>query len=224
MSIADRTAEILLTTKCIQFSPNNSFTLTSGRSSPVYVDCRRLIAFVEERRQIVQFWKETLLERLLGLPFDCIAGGETAGIPYGAFLAEALDKPMAYIRKSPKGFGCNASIEGNLKAGERVLLVEDLATDGRSKVRFINAIRTIGAKVAHCVVVFEYGIFADKTNVLAETGVTLHSLATWKDIMAYATNHASFSEDVLEEVQKYLDAPNEWHPSKRLKLKDFDQE
>ena len=210
MSKAEETAKILLDTQCVRFSPKAPFTLTSGRQSPVYVDCRRLIAFVEERRRVIQFWAELLQERLSDMPFDCVAGGETAGIPYAAFLSETLGLPMAYIRKKPKGFGRNASIEGNLYEHDRVLLIEDMTTDGGSKVGFIEAIRTAGARVAHCAVVFEYGIFPEKMHVLRDMGVTLHSLATWHDIMRYARKQNLYEVETLTEVQRFLDAPESW--------------
>src|SRR3546814_10136010 len=85
---------------------------------------------------------------------DCIAGGETAGIPFAAWIAERLGLPMLYVRKKPKGFGRDAQIEGAFREGSRVLLVEDLATDGGSKLNFVDAIRRAGAEIAHTFVIF----------------------------------------------------------------------
>ena len=99
-----------------------------------------------------------------------VAGGETAGIPYAAFIAERLGLPMLYVRKKPKGFGRDARIEGDLKDGQRVLLVEDLTTDGGSKVNFVEAIREAGAECAHTIVVFYYDIFKRLKDFLAKTG------------------------------------------------------
>lgn len=223
MTRASETAKILLETQSIQCSPDKPFTLTSGRCSPVYVDCRKLIGFVEERRKIMRMWKELLLEKFPDLPFDCVAGGETAGIPYGAFLAEALDKPMAYIRKSPKGFGRNAGIEGNLSAGERILLVEDLSTDGGSKLRFVESIRLAKATVSDCIVIFDYGIFSGKNDYLSKAGITLHSLANWEDVLLYARENNSFTPEALEELERFLAAPDAWRPKGQMHLESFDQ-
>ena len=96
-----------------------------------------------------------------------MAGGETAGIPFAAFLAALAKKPMVYVRKQPKGFGRMAQIEGELKPGKRVLLVEDLATDGGSKLVFIEALKKAEAKVTDCFVIFHYGIFPQSIEMLA---------------------------------------------------------
>ena len=216
------TAKILLETGAVQLSSEKPFTVSNGRISPIYIDCRKLIGFVEERRRIIEMWKEMLLEKLPDLPFDCIAGGETAGIPYGALLAEAMEKPMAYIRKSPRGFGHKTSIEGNLKPGERVLLVEDLSTDGGSKLYFVDALRKAEAQVTHCVVIFDYAAFNSKSALLTKADITLHSLAKWPDILAYADEQNIFTPEQVAEVEAFLASPDTWAPHNRLKLESFD--
>jgi len=97
--IAKESAKILLSTESVLVNTKDPFTYTSGAKGPVYVDCRRLISFVDERRQLMKFANEMLSD----LNVDYVAGGETAGIPYGAFLSEELGKPMLYVRKKPKG-------------------------------------------------------------------------------------------------------------------------
>jgi len=99
---------------------------------------------------------------------------------------------MQYIRKKPKGFGRNAQIEGDLHDGGRALLVEDLATDGRSKVNFCNALREAGQRCDHAFVFFFYGIFPQTQALMAELGVTLHYLTTWRDVLAAARESHSF--------------------------------
>ena len=113
-----------------------------------------------------------------------MAGGETAGIPFAAWVADRLNLPMQYVRKKPKGFGRGAQIEGKLDAGQRVLLVEDLATDGKSKVNFIKALREAGGKCDHCFVIFFYDIYPTSAKIFGDLGVTLHWLTTWKDCSA----------------------------------------
>ncbi|MEE8392741.1 MAG: orotate phosphoribosyltransferase, partial [Rhodospirillales bacterium] len=152
------TAKILLEIGAVNFRPDEPYILTSGWASPVYIDCRRLISYTNQRRRVIEM-AVSLVERAVGFDrIDFVAGGETAGIPYSAWIAEAASKPMLYVRKKPKGFGRDAQIEGDLKDGARVLLVEDMATDGGSKAVFAEALRKAGAEVADVFVVFFYGV------------------------------------------------------------------
>ena len=141
---------------------------------------------------------------------DGIAGGETAGIPYAAWISESLDKPMLYVRKKPKGFGRNAQIEGNLTEGQKVVLVEDLATDGGSKINFVKALRAAGADVSDIFVVFFYGIFPGAWETLNKSYVNLHYLCTWHDVIYVANEGQYFSSDTIEEVQQFLTDPVGW--------------
>jgi orotate phosphoribosyltransferase len=151
-----------------------------------------------------------MLNRRAGVEaFDAIAGGETAGIPFAAWIADRLGLPMLYVRKKPKGFGRNAQIEGDLKEGQRVLLVEDLATDGGSKLNFVQALKTAGARIAHTFVVFHYGIFPQSVASLKAEGVALHGLATWWDMLE-AAERRGYGAAALADVRAFLDDPNAW--------------
>ena len=206
--IAKKSAKILLSTQSVLVNAKEPFTYTSGAKGPVYVDCRRLISFVEERRQLMSFAKEILS----GCKIDYVAGGETAGIPYGAFLSEELGKPMLYVRKKPKGFGRMAQIEGYFKEGTspNVLLVEDLQRDGGSKVPFVEALREAGAKVTDAFVVFHYGTFPKSEERMKELGLTLHALCTWWDILDVAREEKIFDKATIESVEFFLKNPDEW--------------
>ena len=213
-SVPSETAEItagtLLGIRAVLIRPEEPFVLTSGRASPVYVDCRRIISFPRARDRLMELAIETL-ERAAGAEaFDVVAGGETAGIPFAAWIAERLDLPMIYVRKKPKGFGRNAQIEGTFEEGARVLLVEDLATDGGSKLNFIEAIRQAGGKIAHCFVIFHYGIFPQGAAALGEAGVALHALATWWDVLQVAEDRGELAEQAAQEVRAFLEDPDGW--------------
>jgi orotate phosphoribosyltransferase len=207
---ARRTAEILLKIKAVHFNAAKPFILTSGRASPVYIDCRKPIAFVAERRELVKMLHEKITAAAGANAFDAVAGGETAGIAYAAWLAETYNLPMLYVRKQPKGFGRGAQIEGEFADGARVLLVEDLATDGKSKVNFIEALRKAGAQVQHASVVFFYGNFPKAEETFKNLGVSLHHLCTWWDMLAYARSANAFDAHTLNEVEKFLHNPEEW--------------
>jgi len=185
------TARLLLEIEAIHCRPENPYIFTSGRASPVYIDCRKIISFPEARAKIMAH-AHKMIEKTIGWnKIDVVAGGETAGIPFAAFLAALSKKPMIYVRKQPKGFGRMAQIEGELKPGKRVLLVEDLTTDGGSKLSFVDAIRDTGASCGHTAVIFYYGIFADTVPKLRDHGVELHWLATWWDVLAEARRRAA---------------------------------
>jgi orotate phosphoribosyltransferase len=203
-------ASILLETNSVHFSPDEPFTFTSGRKSPVYIDCRRLISFPRARAKLMDLGAEMITRRIGYESLDAIAGGETAGIPFAAWIAERLSLPMLYIRKKPKGFGQNALIEGDVPVGKRTLLVEDLTTDGGSKIRFVNALRDAGAIVNHALVVFFYGVFPGTFETLEKMDVTLHSLCTWWDVLEACKDRPYFSDAALSEVRRFLENPVAW--------------
>jgi orotate phosphoribosyltransferase len=208
-SPAELAAEILLDIEAIDIRPEEPFTFTSGRLSPVYVDCRRIISFPRARSALMDMGVDMLGQRAGLESFDAVAGGETAGIPFAAWIAERLGLPMLYIRKKPKGFGRNARIEGTFPEGARILLVEDLVTDGGSKLSFIDAVREAGGEIAHCFVVFHYGNFPQSVTNMAERGVALHGLCTWWDVLAVAEQRG-YTADQLAQVRQFLNDPDGW--------------
>jgi orotate phosphoribosyltransferase len=219
--IAKVAGKILLDTQSVLFNAQEPFIFTSGRISPVYTDCRRLISFVDERDTLMDLGVQILMEEIGMDKLDYIAGGETAGIPYAAFMADRMNKPMLYIRKKPKGFGRMAQIEGVLDEGKRqnVVLVEDLQTDGGSKKVFIDAIRAAGATVEHAFVIFHYGIFPASEQNMKDLGITLHALTTWWDILEVAKEQAHFDTQTLESVESFLNDPEGWQTKNADKVK-----
>ena len=201
-------AKILVDIKSINFSFDKYFTLTSGLASPVYVDCRKIISFTKERNFIIDKAVDYLTKN--NFESEIIAGGETAGIPYAAFISQKLDKQMIYIRKKTKGFGKNKQIEGEFEKNQKALLVEDLATDGGSKIIFINAMREAGLKVKDIFVIFYYDIFNFKESELFKLNVNMHSLCTWKDIIHYIESEKIYSEDKVSNLKEFLEDPEKW--------------
>ncbi|RPE71134.1 orotate phosphoribosyltransferase [Pacificibacter maritimus] len=213
--IARLTARMLLEIKAVDFNSAEPFTLASGLPSPTYVDCRKLISYPRIRSTLMDFLSVTVMRDAGFEAFDNIAGGETAGIPFAAMVAERLALPMTYVRKKPKGYGRNARIEGKMTEGERVLLVEDLTTDGGSKLSFVDAIRDTGATCAHTAVIFYYGIFPETEKTLGDHGIQLHSLCTWWDVLAEAKLQKAFDAETLAEVEKFLNAPRDWQEANK---------
>ncbi len=209
-TIAKLTANMLLEIEAVHVNAAEPFTLTSGAKSPVYIDCRKLISFPRIRSALMDFAGSVLASDVGFEAFDSVAGGETAGIPFAAFLAERLALPMQYVRKKPKGFGRNAQIEGYLKDGANTLLVEDLATDGGSKFLFADALRKAGAHCEHVFVIFYYDIFKSAPAELAEAGLTMHYLATWWDVLEALKQSPDYSAETVASVEAFLNDPKGW--------------
>ena len=203
-------ADILLEIKAVNFRPEQPYTLTAGWASPVYIDCRKLISFPRARRKVTELARLEIEESVGHESIDAVAGGETAGIPYAAWISDTLMLPMQYVRKKPKGFGRNAQIEGDIHDGQRVILVEDLASDGGSKLLFVKALRDAGAKCDHCFVVFFYGAFAGAIESMAAEGIKLHYLCTWHDVLAAAEAGKYFTPAAIAGVREFLKDPVSW--------------
>ena len=201
-------AEILIKIGSVKFSFDNPFTLTSGLKSPVYVDCRKIISYVEERSVILNYAVKYFEEEKI--KFDILAGGETAGIPYAAFLSQLLKKPMIYVRKKPKSFGKNQQIEGDYKSNQKIILIEDLATDGGSKVIFLEALKKENLIVSDIFVIFYYDIFDIKNTPLSSFNINIHSLCTWKNIIEVLRVKKLYTIEQIKNLENFLYNPDEW--------------
>ena len=213
--IARLTARMLLEIGAVNFNTDEPYTLASGLPSPSYIDCRKLISYPRIRSTLMDFLTITVMRNAGFEAFDNIAGGETAGIPFAALVAERMALPMTYVRKKPKGYGRNARIEGDMSEGQRVLLVEDLTTDGGSKLSFVDAIRETGATCGHTAVIFYYDIFPETRKTLGDHGVELHHLCTWWDVLAEAKAQGAFAKETLDEVEKFLKSPRAWQDARK---------
>jgi orotate phosphoribosyltransferase len=205
--VAAAAARILLDTKAVNVNITEPFTYTSGKRGPVYMDCRRLISFPEARSQLMDFGAEIFKT----LNVDYIAGGETAGIPYAAFISERLNKPMLYIRKKPKGFGKMSQIEGFIdeNGGQHIGLVEDVQNFGVSVKVFVDAVRAAGATVEHLFVIFQHGHESSQQN-MRDMGITLHALTSWKDVLRVGREDGYFDDATAASVEAYLQNPDKW--------------
>lgn len=208
--ISEITARILFQSGAVLFNAEKPFIFTSGWASPVYIDCRRIISYPALRQGLVSFAAGEIERRIGVANIDSVVGGEAAGIPFCAWIADALRLPMQFVRKKPKGFGSQAQVEGFLPEGTRALLVEDLTTDGRSKLNFCRALRRAGARVDHIFVIFYYDIFEQSRRIIRDLGVTMHALATWRDVLAVAKEGKYFDANTLHQVEQFLDDPAAW--------------
>jgi orotate phosphoribosyltransferase len=204
------TARMILEADAVKYSAEQPFFLSSGWASPVYIDVPRLISFPRIRRSLMDLASETVLTEVGFEQLDTVVGTESTGIAYAAWIAERLSLPLQYVRRRPRGFGREAQIEGSLKPGARVLLVDDVSTDGRSKIERCRTLRALEVRVDHVLVLFFYDIFMEARALLSELKIELHYLATWRDVLAQARASGYFSGADAAEVERFLQDPRRW--------------
>lgn len=192
----EKVAQALVDANVVKFG---IFTLTSGAKSPVYADIRILPSTPSSMKVVA----EELAEMTKKMDVNKVAGAETAGIPLAAAIALKNEMPMVYVRKRPKRYGTNQMIEGVLDKGDKVVLVDDMMTDGRSKLVFIDGIRETGAIVDDVIIVLdrEQGGKA----ILENEGVKLHALITLKELMEYMRDKGLVAQEKYDQVLMYLE-------------------
>ena len=207
--IGSEVARLLFEGGAIHVSRQQPFILAAGWASPVYVDVRVILGDPALRQAMTQLAVRYVNAILRKTPIDAIAGAETAGIPFAAWLADKLNLRMRYVRKRPLGIGRNAQVEGGEVDGLNVLLVDDLTTDGGSKLNFARGLRAAGAIVEHVLTIFYHGVFPGAAERLAQAGLTLHPLATWADILR-SPAAGKISQQDRAEIESFLADPVAW--------------
>lgn len=194
-------ARLLLDVGAVAIDLEHPFRYTSGILSPIYCDNRMLISFPAERRRIVAWLAERLSAALGSGGVDVIAGTATAGIPYAAWLAEALDLPMVYVRAAAKEHGRRQRVEGRLSAGQRVVVVEDLVTTGGSSLSTIEGIEEAGGQVVGCLAIFSYEL-PRATEAFAGRGIPLWPLTGLSTLLEVAAESGRIAADRLDEARE----------------------
>jgi orotate phosphoribosyltransferase len=207
--IGGEVARLLFEGGAIHVSRQQPFILAAGWASPVYVDVRVILGDPALRQAVTQLAVRYVTEMLPKSAIDAVAGAETAGIPFAAWLADQLDLRMRYVRKRPLGIGRNAQVEGGDVDGLNVLLVDDLTTDGGSKLNFARGLRAAGAIVEHVLTIFYHDVFPGAAERLAQAGLTLHPLATWADILR-SPAAGNMSPQDRSEIERFLADPVAW--------------
>jgi len=207
--IGDSIARLLFEAGAIHVSRAQPFILAAGWASPVYVDCRLLIGEPRIRRAVTKLAAGYLAFTFPTGSFDAVAGAETAGIPFAAWLAEQSGLKLRYVRKRPLGIGHNAQVEGGTVEGLRVLLMDDLTTDGGSKPAFARGLKAAGAIVENVLTIFYHDAFPGAHARLSEAGLTLHALATWEHVLKAASPDLLAREERAA-VEHFLEDPVAW--------------
>jgi orotate phosphoribosyltransferase len=199
MDIAAQVAQQLLQIKAIKLSPQNPFTWASGIKSPIYCD-NRIVLSHPEARNIV---KEALVKKALQFgEFDVIAGVATAGIPHGALLADAMNMPFIYVRSKAKEHGRQNLIEGEIKGGERVLVIEDLISTGGSSVKAIESVREAGCDVVGALAIFSYG-FEKAKRTFDAANCKFDTLSNYDAMIKEAITSGYVTEADVEMLQEF---------------------
>ncbi|PWC55015.1 orotate phosphoribosyltransferase [Azospirillum sp. TSO22-1] len=207
---AARIARDMLETGAVRFDPKRPFRYTDDLVSPVRLDVRHLLSYPKIRKEVVSFACEMInqemgdTERTGVHDLDAIAAGEGAGMPFATLIADKLNLPLVIVRKDAP------EIVGDVHPGWRVLLVEQLATDGHRKARFIEPLRKAGCEVRDVFVLFQYGIFDSIHEHLTRLGVTMHAACTWWDLLDVANRGSYLPEEALGEIHAYLHDPRRW--------------
>ena len=208
-TMAEETARAYLDTGAVRFMTDKPFIFTSGWASPVYNDSRWLISFPDVRKKLMDFAVATIDRDIGRDKIDAVAGGETAGIPFAAWVAERMHLPMQYVRKKPKGFGRGAQIEGK-RSGPARAPRRGSRHRWPQQGQLVKALRDGDGKCDHCFVIFFYDIYPEGAKILSNLGVTLHYLTTWWDVLAVAKASGKFDPKMLAEVEKFMNDPAGW--------------
>lgn len=200
-------AHILLDLQAVTLSVDKPYTWASGITSPIYCDNRILISHPRERTIIRDAYIQIIQEK--HLDYDIIAGVATSGIPHAAFIAEALGKPMIYIRSKQKAHGKTNTIEGHMHPGQRILVIEDLVSTGGSVLTAIEAIRNAGGVVTDCLAIFTYELETAK-RAFATAEVQLHTLSSFSPLLEAAITRSYIRETQREHILCWKKNPESW--------------
>ncbi|MFW5767440.1 MAG: orotate phosphoribosyltransferase [Bacteroidota bacterium] len=206
-TIAHQMSDHLLQIKAIKLEPQNHFTWASGWFSPIYCDNRKTLSFPEVRGFIRDSFAQIAKEKFG--EFDVIAGVATGGIAHGALVAEALDKPFAYVRAKSKGHGMGNKIEGVVEKGQKVLVIEDLISTGKSSLDAGHALRDAGCEVEGMIAIFTYDFDVAKVN-FEEAGVKLHTLSNYHALLEQATTAGYIKDSEVETLKEWRKDPGNW--------------
>lgn len=202
-------AEKLLKISAIKLQPDNPFTWASGWNSPIYTDNRRTLSYPEVRTFLKVELSRLLLEKYPGA--QAVAGVATGAIAQGAMVADLLNLPYVYVRSTPKDHGLENLIEGDLKPGTKVVVIEDLVSTGRSSLKAVEAIRNAGAEVLGMLALFTYE-FPVAREHFEEAQVELYTLSNYSALLEAALSTRFINDNDIETLQRWRLDPANWTP------------
>lgn len=197
----------LMDIKAIKLQPSEPFTWASGWKSPIYCDNRKALSYPDIRTLIKCAFADLAREKYADI--DVVAGVATGAIAQGALVADLLGKPFIYVRSAPKDHGLANLIEGDLKEGQKVLVIEDLISTGGSSLKAVAALRDAKADVAGMLAIFTYG-FQTAAEAFQKAGVELTTLSNYDDLIAEAVKRGYVSEADIETLREWRANPSAW--------------
>lgn len=204
-------AEKLLKISAIKLQPDMPFTWASGWNSPIYTDNRKTLSYPDIRTFIKTEICRLIMENF-GMP-DAIAGVATGAIAQGALVADMLGLPYVYVRSAPKDHGLENLIEGNLTLGQKVIVIEDLISTGKSSLKAAEAIRMAGAEVTGMVAMFTYG-FPEAEKAFDEAGIKLMTLSNYEAMLGVALETGFIAAKDVKTLQEWREDPANWTASR----------
>ncbi len=199
-------AKKLLQISAVKLQPKNPFTWASGLKSPIYCDNRILLSYPEIRKEV----KNAMKDKLFAFgAFDVVAGVATAGIPHGALLADMIDKPFIYVRSKSKGHGRQNQIEGELKSGSKILVIEDLISTGKSSIAACDALIEAGGNVIGVMAIFTYG-FQKAYDIFTDRSIPMDTLTNYESLLSEALSSGYINEEEKQILDSWNNDPVQW--------------
>lgn len=207
MSTQETVAKILLELNAITLNPKKPFKYASGIISPVYTDCRVLMAYPQKRRVIRNLYIDAIKKS--GVKFDVVAGTATAGIPHAAWIADKLNLPMVYVRGKAKNHGKENLLEGIIKKGQKAIVIEDLISTGESAINSVNAVRAAGGQIEYVFSIITYGMKKAEEN-FSQNSLKLVSLTDFADVVKEAENSGYINKEEVQTILDWIKDPTSW--------------
>ena len=205
--IAEQTVNYLTQINAIKLNTKKPFTWTSGIKSPIYCDNRLILSFPNVRKFVADKMTE-IVENKYGKDI-CIAGVATGAIAIGAMIAERLNLPYAYVRPEPKEHGLKNQIEGNIKKGSNIVVIEDLISTGKSSLNAINALKSEGYNVMGMLSIFSYNFhFANKK--FKDENISINSLSDYNSLVDLIQSEGTLDSNEISRLKKWREDPKTW--------------
>lgn len=210
--VSETIAKILLELNAVSLNVKKPFRYASGILSPVYTDCRVLMAYPDKRRDIRDLYINAILES--GVAFDVVAGTATAGIPHAAWIADKLNLPMVYVRGKAKDHGKENLMEGIIKNGQKAIVIEDLISTGESAINSVDAVRGAGGHVSYVFSIITYGMKKAEDS-FKEHNLKLISLTNFQDLVEMAPEMGYIKEEERQIILEWIADPVSWGKTER---------